>query len=64
MGDAQQIEEDLDLDIAAATGAEAKPSSQVLTVYVPDKDRQDGSTASSGSGCSRSPTSSPGSAAA
>jgi len=30
-----------EIDLAAATGAEAEPSLQVLTVYVPDRDRDD-----------------------
>ena len=40
MGD-PEAEPDLDLDIAEALGAAEDPGSQVLTVYVPDKDRED-----------------------
>ena len=33
--------EEREVDLAAAVGAEAEPSHQVLTVYVPDKDQDD-----------------------
>ena len=38
---APETDADLDIDIAEALGATDAPASQVLTVYVPDKDRED-----------------------